>query len=118
MAKSENYNKIIHSSKWQKLSRELKQRYPLCQVCGERLSQAVHHIDNLERYNYNPDLMMEKAFDLNNLLCVCNQCHSKLHKELGFKRYATKDEKKQYQKDKTDDFLKNWLGIDEKDSKN
>lgn len=121
MSRSQTYNKIIHSTKWKKLSKELRERYPLCQVCGERLTQAVHHIDNLERYNNDPDEMYEKAFDLNNLLCVCNECHARLHREINFKRYATKDDKKKYNQDKTTDFLNDWLGInieDKKDDKN
>lgn len=54
---------------------------PLCEVClsNEIITPAidVHHIDSF--MNYSNTKRLSKAYDSNNLMSICKECHSKLH---------------------------------------
>ena len=47
-----------------------------CTVCETHEKLRVHHIDCNKKNN-----------DLNNLITLCNSCHSRLHSYLHFKNY-------------------------------
>lgn len=64
---------IRSSSKWTRLSRQIRCERPICEEClnkGGPLkpSQEVHHIVKVQS---NPNL----AFDPANLMALCKECH-------------------------------------------
>lgn len=54
---------------------------PLCQKCLEKgkttLAIDVHHIDSF--MNYQGLKRTEKAYDINNLVSLCKECHAEEH---------------------------------------
>jgi len=56
--------------------------HPLCELCLLRghttLATDVHHKDSF--LNYNGDKRYAKAYDRDNLMALCKQCHSEIHK--------------------------------------
>lgn len=70
--------KIYNSKEWEISKSKAEDRdMGLCISCYHnktiKYSQLVHHIIELK-----DDL--SKAFDLNNLICLCESCHQKIHK--------------------------------------
>lgn len=55
---------------------------PLCEICLSKgiVKPAVdiHHRDSF--CNYTGKMMKWKAYDFNNLMSLCKECHAELHK--------------------------------------
>lgn len=81
-----HYRALINSSKWRKLRNSYLIKHPLCERCllehRSTLAVAVHHIEPLENHCDNRDEMERLAYDVGNLMSVCNTCHGLIHKEL------------------------------------
>lgn len=79
----EGRQKIYNSSRWKKLRESKLMQQPLCEICLARgiVNPAidVHHKDSF--LNYEGNLRLYKAYDFSNLLSVCKECHSFLHKQ-------------------------------------
>lgn len=82
-----NYNrekrqKIYQSVRWKKLRQVKLMANPLCEICLSKgivkPAVDVHHKDSF--INYTDKTMMWKAYDFNNLMSLCKECHAKLHK--------------------------------------
>lgn len=86
MAKDKDYIKLIHTSRWLRLRRDVLTEHPLCERCEAEgyvtPATEVHHrrpveegINYAEKYRlmYNPD----------NLCALCHSCHVKVHTEMG-----------------------------------
>lgn len=86
MAKDENYNRIIHSKEWRRVSKLYKAAHPLCEECEKWPATAVHHRRPLETFP-NFEEMLAAAYDWQNLESVCRECHDKLHRELDSHNY-------------------------------
>lgn len=73
---------IYQSKRWKLLRQFYLYLHPLCEVCLSKgiIKPAidVHHRDSY--MNYTGDKRIEVAFNPDNLLAVCKQCHSELHK--------------------------------------
>lgn len=73
--------KIYQSSQWAKLRMSKLMNDPLCEIhleAGEvKEAIDVHHKDSFMRYEGLE--RTEKAYDYDNLLSVCKECHGKLH---------------------------------------
>lgn len=79
--RNKDYDRIYNSHRWKKLSRDIrKQHLYFCGVCGRqegvipRQSTQVHHITYITE-----DIGM--AYEVDNLLPVCDTCHLVIHKE-------------------------------------
>ena len=86
MAKDRDYNKLIHTTRWLRLRKEVLTRHPLCQRCQDegRVTAAteVHHIRPVEdAHNYREKI--QRMYDPNNLRTLCHGCHVATHTELG-----------------------------------
>lgn len=79
--------------------------HPLCERCG-KLATSVHHRIPLTQYRDDAYKMEEMAFDEDNLMAVCDECHLQLHIELG--KYNNVD-KQAANKERIDNFVKNYL---------
>jgi len=100
-----NYNKLIQSSEWRRVRNSYLQAHPTCERCG-RLATQVHHIQPLNRFIADLPKMYQMCFDEDNLMSVCDDCHIKLHQELGkFNGKANKE----YRKEKLEAFRKNYF---------
>lgn len=98
--------KFYKSTDWRRCrdAALLRDNY-LCQDCLKdgKISTAydVHHIKEINLFNvYNPDI----SLNLNNLVCLCHECHNKRH---------TRFEKQERQKERyTIDRNGNFIKID------
>ena len=73
--------KIYQSAKWKKLRLAKLMADPLCELClqNNKIVPAVdiHHKDSF--LNYTGNKRLDVAYNYNNLLSVCKECHSQLH---------------------------------------
>lgn|SRR5574344_86512 len=86
MAKDEDYKKLICSSRWKQIRRTFLSAHPLCQRCeAEGMvtpAREVHHIHPVEcEITFREKEIA--AYDLNNLMALCHDCHVKTHIEMG-----------------------------------
>lgn len=86
MAKDKDYNRLIHTARWQRLRRDLLSAHPLCQRCQRegRLTPAceVHHVRPVEEALGAAD-RAARMYDPGNLEALCHDCHVRTHTELG-----------------------------------
>ena len=64
-------------SVWKTMSYELRKNYPVCQLCGKRKSEEVHHI--FPFMHQFEDVREEVFLDKDNLICLCSDCHHQVH---------------------------------------
>ena len=73
---NEEYHKtrssFYNQPKWRNLRKEILDEQKSCYVCNSTLDPHVHHIQNRKEY---PD----KAYDKDNLIVMCNSCHTQYH---------------------------------------
>lgn len=73
---------IYQTKRWKLLRKSYLLKHPLCEICLAKgiIEPAVdiHHKDSF--LNYYGDRRIEAAFNPSNLMALCKQCHSKLHK--------------------------------------
>lgn len=109
--KDENYKKLINSgSKWKKIRDAKIKVFPMCEKCGKKLAEEVHHILPLEDYIHDPETMEQLAYDPNNLQSLCRSCHYEIHRELKRQRYMNKEERIEKNNQRTQDFLDRFFG--------
>lgn len=109
--KDENYKKLINSgSKWKKIRDAKIKDNPICECCNKELAQEVHHIQPLEDYIHDPETMEQLAYDPGNLQSLCRSCHYSIHRELKRQRYMNKEERKEKNHQRTQDFLDRFFG--------
>lgn len=66
--------RIYNSSRWQRVRAAKFKANPVCEECDTALATSVHHKQPVDEC---PDL----AFDPDNLMSVCEPCHTKLDRE-------------------------------------
>lgn len=78
----EDRNEIYRSSKWKKLRQSKLMESPLCEICLARgivkPCEDIHH--KISFTNFTGSKRLQYAYDYNNLLSVCKQCHAFLHR--------------------------------------
>lgn len=62
-----------HGKRWMRYARWYKSQHPICEECGERLTQEVHHIRPVSEA---PQL----TFDESNVRGLCRPCHAAKHR--------------------------------------
>lgn len=86
MAKDKEYNRLIHTTKWLMLRREILTKYPICQRCEAegRLIPAteVHHVRPVEEA-FSKAERVQRMYDPHNVRALCHDCHVRTHTELG-----------------------------------
>lgn len=75
--KKEIEKKFYSISRWKSMSYEMRKKYPICQLCGKRKSEEVHHI--FPFMHQFEDVREEVFFDKDNLICLCSNCHHQVH---------------------------------------
>lgn len=86
MAKDKDYNKLIHTTLWLKLRKDVLTRHPFCQRCEAQgiitIATEVHHIRPVEEAISYTD-KKQRMYDIHNLQALCHSCHIKAHMEMG-----------------------------------
>ena len=72
---------VYHSTEWERVRQEAWARdHGLCQECLKRgrvtPAEIVHHVTELTPANANDPAI---TYNLDNLECVCRECHARLH---------------------------------------
>ena len=75
--KKEIEKKFYSISRWKTMSQELRKENEICQLCGKRKSEEVHHI--FPFMHQFEDIREEVFFDKDNLICLCEDCHHQVH---------------------------------------
>lgn len=95
MSKDSNYIRLINSRRWRAVRGKKLMSQTLCEDCESegkvRLASEVHHIVPVESRGSLTD-MENAAFDPNNLVSLCRDCHKRRHREL---RSSKKEERKE-----------------------
>lgn len=72
-------HKIVYDTPyWKQLRKTMLMEHPICQMCGNALATEVHHIRELSKATSDLE-MYSLGFDINNLMCLCSECHHKIH---------------------------------------
>ena len=75
--KKEIEKKYYSISRWKSMSQELRKEHEICQLCGKRKSEEVHHI--FPFMHQFEDIREEVFLDKDNLICLCSDCHHQVH---------------------------------------
>ncbi|MDE6860926.1 MAG: HNH endonuclease [Duncaniella sp.] len=110
MAKDNDYKRLIHTSRWQRLRREVLGSHPLCKRCEDdgfiSAATEVHHIVPVEEGLSVGD-KERLMFNPSNLMPLCHRCHVEVHTEMG---RCGKDANLRRMTKKLGDFQKKFLG--------
>jgi len=66
--------KIYDTQRWRRLSKRLRQQYPLCVLC---LAKGINSITTCVDHIIELKDTTKHAYDLSNLQCICDSCHQK-----------------------------------------
>lgn len=75
--KKEIEKKYYSISRWKTMSQKLREENEICQLCGKRKSEEVHHI--FPFMHQFEDIREEVFLDKDNLICLCSDCHHQVH---------------------------------------
>ena len=94
MAKDKEYQRLIHTTRWLQLRRQVLTVHPICQDCEQQgiitPATEVHHVRPVEEAIGHTE-RRQRMYDPHNLRALCHDCHVKRHTELGRSgREATK----------------------------
>lgn len=74
---------VYNTKQWKELRRYMVMKYPLCQDCLKEgkitPTEEVHHLKSPFRRGLSPEEKYRLAYDENNLVCLCRECHIKRH---------------------------------------
>lgn len=74
---------LYQSKRWKELRKYMVQKYPLCQMCLKEgritPTQEVHHKLSPFQKGITQEEKERRAYDENNLMCLCQDCHIKIH---------------------------------------
>lgn len=75
--KKEIEKKFYSISRWKSISQDMRKEHEICQLCGKRKSEEVHHI--FPFMHQFEDVREEVFLDKDNLICLCTDCHHQVH---------------------------------------
>ena len=85
-SKNKEYHRLLSSHRWQKLRASYLQAHPVCEYCDAEgktsLSRVVHHVVPVEDAK-DTATMEALAFDVSNLMALCDACHERIHAMIG-----------------------------------
>ena len=74
--------RIYNSERWHKLSAYKRAVNPICEMCEKkgivRAAEDVHHIVSFMKGKSRGEIE-DLAYDFNNLMSLCKECHQNLH---------------------------------------
>lgn len=83
---------IYNSVAWKKVREAVVSRdHDICRMCFDNgkinKKEVIHHIEPIKED-------ISQAYNLNNLICLCSKCHSKVHKQYEHKDLVDKAKEK------------------------
>lgn len=73
---------LYNTEMWRRLRKSCLMETPECVMCTlfdrVKLADCVHHIDEISKAD-NPLEAKDRAFDSNNLMSLCSDCHNRIH---------------------------------------
>lgn len=83
-------NKVVHdiynTNKWKQLREWYIMNNPLCEKCQEKgiikSAEEIHHITPISKGKDKLE-MMDFAYNPNNLIALCKECHHNIHKQMS-----------------------------------
>lgn len=104
------YNKLINCDRWRRLRNWYLSQHPLCEQCRKEgiytVAECVHHITPVEDARSESE-MAQLAYNPNNLMALCIDCHTAIHKAQGQKTTAKLRERKEQRVDRAIELLFN-----------
>ena len=86
MGKSNEYQKLINTTRWVKLRSAYLNKHPLCEACAQQgrvtAAQEVHHRTPVENAASLAG-MEQLMYDPGNLQALCHNCHIEAHMVMG-----------------------------------
>jgi len=76
-----NFHQWYNTDRWRKLRHSHLITHPICQNCNKALAEEVHHVIPISTA-FSPDKQSELAFNENNLMSVCVECHHQIHNKI------------------------------------
>ena len=77
---------VYSTTRWQRVRKAYFMEHPLCERClaegRTKETEEIHHIIPLKTCNGDLNYLLQLAFDYDNLMSVCCQCHELTHQEL------------------------------------
>lgn len=77
--------KLYQLKQWRDLSEYYRMMHPLCEVCLEQGKTTpcvhVHHINSPFDYGLSYFERLARLLDIENLIAVCQECHTELHQK-------------------------------------
>jgi 5-methylcytosine-specific restriction protein A len=75
--KKQERQAIYNTTRWHRLRKEVLMQHPICEICGKNLAEHVHHVFSF--MDFEGQTRIDVAFDSNNLMSVCAECHTRIH---------------------------------------
>lgn len=80
---------VYSTARWRNVRNSYLMQFPLCQKClaegRTSATQEIHHVIPLKTCNGDLNYLLQLAFDYDNLMSVCCQCHEDIHAEMRAK---------------------------------
>lgn len=77
--------KLYQLKQWRDLSEYYRMMHPLCECCLEQGKttpcEHVHHINSPFDYGLSYFERLARLLDTENLIAVCQECHTELHQK-------------------------------------
>ena len=74
---------VYNTVRWKRLRLVKLRNNPLCEICEKKgitkTADDVHHIQSFMSVD-DPETRKALAFDYDNLMSLCDECHSEIHK--------------------------------------
>lgn len=86
-ARRKERQELYQSRRWKEVRIYMVQKYPLCQDCLKAgkitATQEVHHLKSPFVKGLTPEEKERRAYDEDNLVCLCSECHWRRHHPEG-----------------------------------
>lgn len=82
-ARRKERQEIYNTKQWKELRDYMRMAHPLCEDCLKNgkitPTEEIHHIRSPFRIGLSPEEKYRLAYDVNNLVALCKECHIKRH---------------------------------------
>jgi len=79
------YQYVYADKRWKRLRKCKFANNPICEECAKknpmvvRVTKEIHHIIPIEMASKNEDMIAKLAFDYDNTISLCVECHKAAH---------------------------------------
>lgn len=109
--RSEEYQRLMKSSTWQRLRLSYLKAHPLCERCEAKgltvPAEEIHHIIPIAN-ELGYTRMRRLAYDPRNLQALCRDCHHEIHEGMGSR---SKTEVRARAKKEAENFMERYAGL-------